>query len=146
MNGNILNLRYLGQLAAIALVTGMSLSNFAAAADTRQKWTQDYEKGCEKGQMQECLNLAVAHARGEFNGRKTEKNVTLSKQFSTRAIEVGTAACRQGNLKNCYMLGVMYFEGELVATDYAKGIDYARKSCVGGYKEACEWLKNSGVQ
>jgi TPR repeat protein len=96
--------------------------------------------------MQDCLNLALAYSRGAHNGKKIEKNSKLARQFGERALETGSAACRQGNLKNCYMVGLLYFEGEFVTSDFAKGLDYARKACVGGYKEACEWLKNSGVQ
>jgi len=138
-------MRHFKRLVTFVFI-GSMLPLIATASDARLKSIQDYEKGCEKGQMQDCVSLALAYARGELGNKKIEKNPRVAKQFSDRAIETGSSACRQGNLKNCYMVGVMYFEGDLVATDYAKGIEYVRKACVGGYKEACEWLKNSGVQ
>ncbi len=137
--------RYQTLVTALVLA-GLTQSVAIAASETRQKWVVDFEKGCEKGVMQDCVNLAVAYARGDVSGRKIQKDPRLAKQYTDRVIETGNAACRQGNLKNCYMLGVMYFEGDLVPTDFAKGIDYARKACVGGYKESCDWLKNSGIQ
>ena len=95
--------------------------------------------------MQDCLLLAVSYARGDYVGKKIEKDGKLSKNYTDRAVELGTNGCRQGNLKFCYLLGVIYFEGQLVDTNHQKGIEYATKACTGGYKEACDWLKNSGL-
>jgi TPR repeat protein len=118
----------------------------AAASDAKPKWVGEFEKGCEKGQMQDCVNLALAYSRGAHNGKKIEKDPKLARHFGERALQTGSTSCRQGNLKNCYMVGLLYFEGEFINSDFEKGLDYTRKACVGGYKEACEWLKNSGVQ
>jgi TPR repeat protein len=136
------------RLAVLSLTFGFVLlmKPLAFAAESRSKWMLDEQRACDRGSMQECLNLAVGHARGEVQGKKVERDANKSKQFTERAITAGNDGCRQGNLKYCYLLGVLYFEGELTPTDYGKGIEYARKACVGGYKEACEWLKNSGVQ
>ncbi len=117
----------------------------ATAAETRHKWAQELEKGCERGSMPDCLDLAVSYARGDHKGKKVEKDRNLMSKFATRAVELGTNGCRQGNLKYCYNLGVLYFEGELVGTDHQKGIEHTRKACTGGYKEACDWLLNSGL-
>lgn len=95
--------------------------------------------------MQDCLLLAVSYARGDYLGKKIEKDGKLSKSYTGRAVELGTNGCRQGNLKFCYLLGVLNFEGQLVDTNHQKGIEYATKACTGGYKEACDWLKNSGL-
>lgn len=130
-------------LAGVLLST--SLFSTASAADTRHKWAQESDKACERGSMQDCLLLAVSYARGDYLGKKIEKDSKLSKNYTDRSIELGTNGCRQGNLKFCYMLGVLYFEGELVDTNFQKGIEHANKACTGGYKEACEWLKNSGL-
>lgn len=136
------NLRF----AIVTAVTLLFAATTANSADSKSRWAVEFEKGCEKGQFTDCLNLATGYTRGEFKGKTVEKNPTLGKQYLDRAIEVGNSACRQGNLKTCYQIGVMHFEGMLVPTDFAKGIEYARKACVGGYKEACDWLKSSGVQ
>lgn len=129
----------------IVLLVSALAGNTASAAESRQKWAQEFDKSCERGLLQDCLMLAVIYARGDHNGKKVDKNPKLSKSYTDRSIELGTNGCKQGNLKFCYMLGVLYFEGQLVVTEYQKGLDYVNKACTGGYKEACEWLRNSGL-
>ncbi len=129
----------------LSLALLLATSVFAATADKVPRWAADLESGCAKNQMPDCLALALAYLRGTHNGRKIDKNSALARQFGDRALQTGTASCQQGNLKHCYMVALLYFEGEFVTSDFAKSVDFARKSCVGGYKEACEWLKNSGV-
>lgn len=129
----------------VLLLSSALLPNAVTAAESRHKWAQEPDKACDRGSMPDCLLLAVSYARGDYLGKKIEKNDKLSKSYSTRAVELGTNGCRQGNLKFCYMLGVLFFEGELTDMNPQKGIEYTTKACTGGYKEACEWLKNSGL-
>lgn len=131
-----------GTLLLCTLLNGIPL---ASAAEIRQKWPQDYEEACERNSLQECLNLAVAYSRGEYAGKKVEKNPILAKNYIDRSIQLGTHGCQQGNLKFCYTLALLYFEGGLISTDFPKAIDYGNKACSGGLKEACEWLRNSGL-
>ena len=117
----------------------------ATAAETIPKWAQDFEKACERNSLQECLNLAVAYARGDHNGKKINKDPKLAKSYTDRSLELGTSGCKQGNLKYCYTLALLYFEGSLIDSDFQKAIEYGNKACTGGLKEACEWLRNSGL-
>lgn len=117
----------------------------AAATDVQPKWAQDFAKACERNSLQECLNLAVAYSRGDHNGKKINKDQSLAKNYTDRSMELGTVGCKQGNLKACYTLALLYFEGALIETDFPKSIEYGNKACTGGLKEACEWLHNSGL-
>jgi len=117
----------------------------ATAAEARPKWALDFEKACERNSLQDCLNLAVAFSRGELNGKKIDKDPKLAKNYTDRSVELGTAGCKQGNLKFCYTLALLYFEGGLITTDFPKAIEYGSKACTGGVKEACEWMRNSGM-
>lgn len=118
---------------------------FASAAETRPKWIQDLEKSCERKALQDCLNLAVAYSRGDYLGKKITKDPALAKGYIDRSLELGTNNCKQGNFKSCHLLALLYFEGGLITTDYPKAIEYGNKACAGGLKEACEWLRDSGL-
>lgn len=116
-----------------------------AAAVTPPKWAQDFEKACDRNSLQDCLNLAVAYSRGEHSGKKIDKDPKLAKSYTDRSLEMGTSGCKQGNLKNCYLLALLYFEGGLINSDFPKALEYGNKACIGGLKEACEWLRSSGL-
>lgn len=47
----------------------------------------------------------------------------------------------EGNAKAQYFLGVMYEGGEGVKQDYLKAKEWYKKSCQGGFQEACKELK-----
>jgi TPR repeat protein len=115
------------------------------AAETLPKWAQDLQKACERNSLPECLNLAVAYSRGELSGKKISKDPHLAKTYVDRSLELGASGCKQGNLKSCYTLAVLYFEGGLIESDFQKAIEYGNKACTGGLKEACEWLHTSGL-
>jgi TPR repeat protein len=117
----------------------------ATAAEASPKWAQDLDKACERNSLQDCLNLAVAYARGEHAGKKINKDSMLAKSYVDRSVELGTSGCKQGNLKSCYTLALLYFEGGLIESDFPKAIEYGNKACTGGLKEACEWLRSSGL-
>ncbi|MBI3774701.1 MAG: sel1 repeat family protein [Gammaproteobacteria bacterium] len=138
------------QNTILALLIVLTCSLFtslrtAVAADVQPKWAQDFAKACDRNSLQECLNLAVAYSRGEHNGKKINKDPALAKSYTDRSMELGTVGCKQGNLKACYTLALLYFEGALIETDFSKSIEYGNKACAGGLKEACEWLRNSGL-
>lgn len=132
----------LGTILLCASLLGLRL---ATAAETQPKWAQDLEKACERNSLQECLNLAVAYSRGDHTGKKINKDLKLAKSYTDRSVELGTSGCRQGNLKYCYTLALLYFEGGLIDSDFPKALEYGNKACVGGLKEACEWLRSSGL-
>ena len=130
---------------ALLLLTIFTFPPLASAAETRPKWTQDLEKSCERKSLQDCLNLAVAYSRGDFLGKKIGKDPTLAKSYIDRSLELGTNSCKQGQLKSCHTLALLYFEGGLIPTDFPKAIEYGTKACNGGLKEACVWLRDSGL-
>jgi len=117
----------------------------SATAAVPQKWVLDLEKACERNSLQDCLNLAVAYSRGSLTGKKIDRDPNLATSYTTRSVELGISGCKQGNLKSCYTLALLYFEGGLIASDFPKAIEYGNKACIGGLKEACEWLRNSGL-
>ena len=133
----------LGTLLLCSLFGGLHLE--ATAAATPLKWVQDMEKACERNSLQDCLNLAVAYSRGDYNGKKLDRDAKLSKSYADRSIELGTNGCKQGNLKSCYTMALLYFEGGLINSDFQKSLEYGNKACVGGLKESCEWLRSSGL-
>ncbi len=130
-------------LSLFSLFGGLSAA--MAAEAQLPKWVQDFEKACERNSLQDCLNLSVAFYRGEHNGKKINKDPKLAKSYTDRSVELGTTGCKQGNLKACYTLALLYFEGGLIESDFPKSIEYGNKACTGGLKEACEWLHNSGL-
>ena len=132
----------LGTLLLCSLFIGPQSVTAAAPAP---KWAQDFEKACARNSLQDCLNLAVAYTRGDHSGKKIDKDPNLAKSYTDRSVELGTSGCKQGNLKSCYTLALLYFEGGLINSDFPKSLDYGNKACVGGLKEACEWLRNSGL-
>ncbi len=131
-----------GALLLCSLFLGLQQ---VTAATAPPKWAQDFEKGCERNSLQDCLNLAVAYSRGDHSGKKIDKDLKLAKSYTDRSVDMGTNGCKQGNLKYCYTLALLYFEGGLINSDFTKALEYGNKACVGGLKEACEWLRSSGL-
>jgi len=132
-------------LGALLLCLCFVRLDAATATETSPKWAQDFEKACERNSLQECLNLAVAYTRGDHSGKKINKDPKLAKSYTDRSVELGTSGCKQGNLKSCYTMALLYFEGGLLESDFPKAIEYGNKACTGGLKEACEWMHSSGL-
>ena len=109
-------------------------------------WLQSLEANCNAGQAQDCLNAGSAYLRGEFDNKKTGKDRAQAKKYIKEGLVVGEKNCKRNSLHDCYIIGVVYFEGELTPADFTKGLEYLQKSCRGGYKEACIWLENSGLR
>jgi len=101
---------------------------------------------CESGVTQECLNLGVAYTNGQYKGKKIGKDKGKAKQFIGKAVKRGQQNCQQGDNVDCYTLGLLFFQGGgIVPADIPRGLGFLQRSCRGGYKEACDWLDNSGL-
>ena len=102
---------------------------------------------CDAGVTKECLSAGVAFTRGSYKGKKVAKDKAKAKHYVNKALKSGERNCVQGDSMDCYTIGLLYFEGGgLVPTDIPRGLDFLRRSCRGGYKQACTWLDNSGLQ
>jgi TPR repeat protein len=102
---------------------------------------------CDAGMTKECLNAGVAFTRGDFKGKKIDKDKAKAKRYIDKALKSGERNCKQGDSLDCYTIGLLYFEGGgLVPTDIPRGLDFLRSSCRAGHKPACTWLDNSGLQ
>jgi TPR repeat protein len=117
---------------------------WAAAAP---EWFHTMAASCESGVTQDCLNAAVALKKGELSGKKIKQDPVKSKYYVDKAVRSGEKNCKQGDTLDCYTIGLLYFEGGgVIPTDFPRGLDMLQRSCRGGYKKACEWLDNSGLQ
>ena len=130
------------KLALTLFLASFSLCSFAAAPG----WLQNMEQNCNKGVLQDCLNAGWAYKTGEFQGKKVTKDPAKAELYINDGLQLATASCNQGNTQDCYTIGLMYFEGGVIPTDVPKGLNYLQRSCKGGYKKACDWLDNSGLQ
>ncbi len=109
-------------------------------------WQQTMVDSCNSGVMQECLNVGVAFKTGQFKGKKAAKDPKKAEIFIKDGLRLAKKSCDQGNAQDCYTIGLMYFEGGVIPTDVPRGLNYLQRSCKSGYKEACNWLDNSGLQ
>ena len=57
-----------------------------------------------------------------------------------RALELWTKSCALDDFESCYALGAVYEAGEGVPKDAARAVDFLKKACDGGFKQACERL------
>ncbi|WP_455219906.1 tetratricopeptide repeat protein [Kaarinaea lacus] len=130
------------RLILVLFLASFPLNVFAAAPD----WLQTMEQNCNKGMLQDCLNAGWAYKTGEFKGKKAIKDPSKAKIYINDGLQLAQKNCNKGNTRDCYTIGLMYFEGGLIPTDVPKGLNYLQRSCKGGYKEACDWLDNSGLQ
>jgi len=138
----ILNAKNRVTLVLVLLFSSFSMSASAAAPG----WLQDMVENCNKGVMQDCLNAGWAYKTGGFQGKKVAKDPAKAKIYINDGLQMAQKSCTQGNDLDCYTVGLMYFEGGLIPTDVPRGLNYLQKSCKGGYKKACDWLDNSGLQ
>lgn len=129
-------------LVLVSFLLSFPLIAFAAAPD----WLQAMEQNCNKGMMQDCINAGWAYKTGEFQGKKATKDPAKAKLYINDGLQLAQKSCNQGNTQDCYTIGLMYFEGGVIPTDVPKGLNYLQRSCKGGYKKACDWLDNSGLQ
>ena len=118
----------------------------ASAAPTTAPWLDTMKESCTKGSTQDCLNVGVAYMTGELNGNKVAKDPAQAKMYIYDGLKMGEKRCKQGDNVDCYIIGLMYFEGGVIPTDLPRGLNYLQKSCRGGYKKACDWLDNSGLK
>lgn len=63
--------------------------------------------------------------------------------YITGEVEFIFDRSNSGNPHHLFMLGKMYFSGELVLEDKRKGIELIKKAANQGYKHALNWLKGS---
>ena len=126
----------------LVCIVSFSLPVFAAAP----AWLQSMVESCNKGSTQDCLNAGVAYKTGQFQGNKVAKDPEKAKIYINDGLQLAQKSCDQGNTQDCYTVGLMYFEGGVIPTDIPRGLNYLQRSCKGGYKQACDWLDNSGLR
>lgn len=132
-------------LMAVVVVLACSFM-MPSMADTTPRWLLEFEKKCDAGSMKDCMNAAHSHALGKFRLKKTKKNKEKADFFIQRILQMGEQGCdNNSNLENCYLLGLMYFEGTAIIRDVPKSLTIVDKACKGGYKEACSWLEGTGA-
>jgi TPR repeat protein len=132
----------------LLLITIFLGSSFFSSlmAGTSPRWLLEFEEKCDAGSMKDCMNAAHSHAVGTFVLNKTEINKERAEFYTQRVIQMGHQGCNDNsNLGNCYLLGLMYFEGRVVNRDVPKGMEIINNACSGGHEEACQWLKDVGV-
>jgi TPR repeat protein len=94
--------------------------------------TAAYKKGCDKGQLEACSDLARAYQ----DGIGVDKDVK-------KAFELVERGCNRGHATSCGRLGVFYLEGTPdVKQDAKKGAGLLKESCDDGDSLACS---NYGV-
>ncbi len=90
------------------------------------------EKGCAKGAMKSCNQLATAYKEGDGVSPDIKK-----------AIELYTKACDAGYGGGCNRLGNMYKKGDGVAPDGAKAAAFYEKTCSLGEGAGCNNAANA---
>lgn len=129
-----------------AVSAAPATSQPSAPPPTTAPWLDTMKESCTKGSTQDCLNVGVAYMTGELNGNKVAKDPAQAKMYINDGLKMGEKRCKQGDNVDCYLIGLMYFEGGVIPTDLPRGLNYLQKSCRGGYKKACDWLDNSGLK
>lgn len=69
------------------------------------------------------------------------KNGKLKENIPNYPVNIYTDACSNGAAAGCFMVGVQYDEGEGVAKDAVKAVEYYAKACELGLTESCELSK-----
>jgi uncharacterized protein len=70
----------------------------------------------------------LAAARRGHAGRPTD---------DVLAVELFRKSCDGGDPMGCFMLGLMYEDGQHVAKDDALAMELYKRSCKGGYEAGC---------
>lgn len=131
-------------LVAVALACSFMAPSMA---DTTPRWLLEFEEKCDAGSMKDCMNAAHSHALGKFQLKKTKKNKEKADLFIQRTLQMGEQGCNNNsNLENCYLLGLMYFEGTAIIRDIPKAMTIVVGACKAGSEEACKWLDDKGVR
>lgn len=130
--------------ALIALLATLAITGAPALA-AEPAWARSYIDACNSGDRSKCLILGSAFSRGEFQDKKFKKDRQQAQRYIKKGLRLGEQQCGQDKADACYDIGVMYFEGGMVETDFPRGMEYVQKSCKLGYEKACVWLEDSGL-
>jgi hypothetical protein len=129
----------------VVLLLGAGLAGIASAATT-PRWLMEFENQCNAGSMKDCMNAASAYSLGKFHKYTVKPDKAKAEQYKQRVLQMGNQGCQNNeNLANCYLLGLMYFEGRAIIRDVPKGLQIVEKACKGGHQPACNWLDDTGV-
>ena len=128
---------------ALLLFLVMSASSWAA---TTPRWLLEFESNCTAGSMKDCMNAASAWSLGKYHNKKVKPDKNKAELYKQKVMKMGTDGCNNNaNLGNCYLLGLLYFEGRAIIRDVPRGVQIVTKVCKAGYQEACNWLDDTGV-
>lgn len=127
---------------ALILITMLSAGPALAAEPA---WARNYADACDGGDHEKCLALASAYSRGEYQDKKFPKDATKAQSYIRKGLRKGEQACGRNDPVACYNIGILYFEGSMVETDFTRGLEMVQKACNAGYQKACVWLEDSGM-
>lgn len=118
----------------------------STSAATTPRWLLEFENQCNAGSMKDCMNAASAYSLGKYHKYTVKADKQKAEQFKQRVVQMGRRGCENNeNLGNCYLLGLMYFEGRAVIRDVPTGLKIVERACKGGHQPACNWLDDTGV-
>jgi len=85
------------------------------------------KKLCKSNEANSCFALGIIYNNGKYG---IEANNWQASKYYRKA-------CDLGNAKGCTFLGIMYANGEGVNEDLNSALNYLKKGCSKGNKEAC---------
>lgn len=169
---------FLPPLAVVSLLGGAALARSTEPpseqtgeptepATKRPPAISAYERGCKKGNAEDCYALAVAYYEGEEVDRDDAIVIAMFRKAcalghprgclntgevlfhgelgqsvdKTAAISFFKKACDGKQPRACFNLGGVYMNGEGAAEDPRKGTAYMKKACALEDADACEIVK-----
>ncbi len=130
----------------LAVLIGFWGASTAVAAPA-PKWLLEFEEKCESGSMLDCQNAAHTFAKGKYRLKEAYKDKEKVEYYIQRIVQMGEQGCADNaKLKDCHLLGVMYFEGRAINRDVVKGMEIINTSCNAGYDVSCDWLHDRFVR
>lgn len=80
----------------------------------------------------------------DASAAKAKKPGTYNDLNSRELVKLLKPSCKLGHMAHCYELGIIYSKGKSSASKKT-GKNYVEKSCKGGLKQACDYLKGENV-
>ena len=122
-------------LSVILLTTGFCEDLFELGLEAYNKGefdkaAQQWQRGCNSGDIDSCTNLGTLFENGQG-----------VKQDYSKSVELYKKACNGGYNRGCFNLGAFYLKGKGAKQDYHIAKEYFGKACKLGFQSGCDFYK-----
>lgn len=107
------------------------------AGDDKSGAAPCFRQACEMGHADACRGLA-----GMFDfGQGLDPNAARAGEFWAKAGKLHQSGCDEGDMRDCFELGILMFRGQGVSQDQAQATYLYKQACEGGNANGCVELK-----